>query len=147
MTVETETQAGAVTCPGSQSKPATRQGRGPTPCTNCPTCLLRSWHGIPPHFCPGHHPHTHTKPLPYSLSDALDGFHPRTFLARLSCHLLQDMTLIHSTLDLWKGAGSEETLSWAPHCFPARGQFLWHPRPRPLTRGTTMCRTVTVPPL
>lgn len=76
----------------------------------CPVSALslRSWASLPPSALTTTPPLPQLMaPLPCSLSGALDRRHPWAFLARLSCHLLQDMTLIHGILDLWKGEESD----------------------------------------
>lgn len=72
----TEAQVGAVTYPGSHSKPPAKQGRGPRPCPGSPSCLLRSWaqHSPPPSAC---HPQS---PSPAHLVMPLMGFIPGCFL-------------------------------------------------------------------
>ena len=88
------------------------------PCTTSPTQILGT--ALPNTLCPNSHP-LPPKPLPCSLSDAFDGFHAWEFFACLSCHLLQDMALIHGILDLWIGGGWERpsaglltaSLTWA----------------------------------
>lgn len=133
-------------CPGPQSKPATRRGRGPVPCTSCPASF--SGPGTAFFTTSALATTPHTEPLPHSLSEALDGFHPRTFLARLSGHLLQDMTLVHSTLDLWKGVGSGETLSWAPPASLPGASFSGilgpgHLQGAPLYAAQSLCPTLS----
>lgn len=91
-----------MTCPRSHSKPAAKPERGPMSCTSSFTQVLGL--ALPPPSALTTIPFPRPmKPLPCSLSDALDRLHPWAFLACLSCHLLQDMTLIHGILDLWKG--------------------------------------------
>lgn len=83
---------------------------------------------LPTTLCPNHHPLPPAPEAPpCSLSDALDRLHPWAILACLSCHLLQDMTLIHGILDLWKGEESDRP---SPGLFTASfpHHSLRHPR-------------------